>query len=206
MDWYTHSAGGLLAGLGIYSLAPQYFGGHPQLLAVAVSSALVMDVDHPGSFVGRMVPFFPGVQRGPGGHVIPFNSDYRGKAGRVLPGGYILWHREETHSLGFALCWAVVAGLGALFWGGWRAVLPAFALALAGGLSHLALDRFNTSREYLLWPFQRGKAGHLTDWWPRLRVGGMGERLVFLGLMGLTAVLARGHAGSWLHQVHYLRG
>lgn len=200
MEWHTHAAGGLLAGLGISSLAPQYFGGIPHGLAIAVASALVMDIDHPGSLIGRLLFFFPGVQRGPGGRIVPYNRDYHGRAGRRLPGGWILWHREQMHSFGFLFGWSVAVGIGAAFWGGPGEVLPAAISALAGGLSHLALDRFNRSGEYLFWPFRRGTRGHVGDWWPHLRPGGIGEAAIFIGLLfPLLQLMLPGYAGALLH-------
>lgn len=55
----------------------------------------------------------------------------------------------------------------------WKGVdTPAnMLLALAGSLSHLVLDRFNRSKEYLLWAFRWGQQGYVWDLWPHFTTG-----------------------------------
>ena len=195
MNGHVHLIGASVAGLGMYSLAPGVFSGHPAALLAAPVAGLMADIDHPGSTIHRtpLGWLFPGVQEEPGGRVASYRRPAWGqggghfvKVGISLPWGGVSWHREEFHSVFMAAVYAVIAAAAASeLWGGglWW---PVLAAALAGSLSHLALDRFNRSKEYLGWPFIRGKRGHVQDWWPRIRVGSPGEWLVGLGL---TAVM-----------------
>ena len=165
-------------------------GGHlalPVCLAAGALGGLLPDLDHPGSTLGRYVPW-PAVER-------------QGRSGFVAHGrrwfhGHTVWHRGETHSVGAAGIAATVGGAAA--WEGWRALggwstgqhlfliahVGAFAVGglvagaiAAGYLSHLAADTANPSPQMLLWPFSRrmvrppwrgvreaSTAGHLAEW------------------------------------------
>lgn len=64
-----------------------------------------------------------------------------------------LTHRGATHSLVFGVAASALAGL--LFWlAGWSSFGLAFLVALAGFLTHVALDVLNWGC-LLLWPFSR---------------------------------------------------
>jgi len=148
-------------------------GGHlalPLCAAVGALGGLLPDIDHPGSALGRCVPW-PHIAVGNehGGFVL---------YGRRWFGGRVLWHRHETHSVGAAFI-AALAMFGTVWWP-WLTILrwatargdlppfrgplwlaaadlpSALALAvLAGYLSHLVADLMNVSPQMLWWPFSR---------------------------------------------------
>lgn len=186
MNGRTHLAGGLLAGV---AAASALHLSLPFIVGAALAGPLP-DVDHPGSMYGRFVPL-PGVMvrncRVEAYHRGPLFGASRmgGRAGRELPGGKILWHRGPTHSLFFAVAASIVAAIVPMIFG--AAPSPAIGLGVfAGCLSHLALDLLNMMGLQILWPFRR-KAVRFK--WPRVRVGSLGERVVFgLLLLGTFAV------------------
>lgn len=186
MNGRTHLIGGLLAGA---LLAPAFHFSWPFLAASALAGPLP-DIDHPGSMYGRLIPL-PGVvvrRRRLEAYVLPSlfgPSRMGGRAGRELPGGGVLLHRGPTHSLAAALAAGLLASLVPLAWGSGPS--PPLGLGVwLGYLSHLALDLLNMSGIQILWPFRR-KAIRLR--WPRVRVGSLGERVIFgLLLLGILTV------------------
>ncbi len=112
----THAAGGAFLGA-VVGLA----AGDPLLGAgVGAVAALLPDIDHPGSVVGRKVPVLP-----------------------VLISA-LAGHRGITHTVWFCAGIAVLAGFLAAPAGTATAVLVG-ACVLVGGLSHLALDGLTLS-------------------------------------------------------------
>lgn len=163
MTGSTHAAAG--AFLGALTGAAL---GSPEAGAVAGGlAALLPDLDHPGSAIGRRVPVIPALLEAVAGH------------------------RTITHTVWF--CFAVAAGFG--FLGNWltgfglTAHMPkGFLLALPaliGSLSHLALDACTRSGVEPLAP--------LLPWHPRGPVV-TGSWLVELPLTLAFAALAAGAA------------
>ena len=141
---------------------------------------LLPDIDHPGSVLGRLVPW-PSVTR---------TDEQTGFVahGRRWFGGYIVWHRGEIHSVGAAGI-AFLATILGLWWPvlrfeGWaqrRGYMPTHSIAAAPGLiagafaawmgaaaflgylSHLAADLVNVSPQMLWWPFSR-RMVHIPGW------------------------------------------
>jgi len=156
LNAHTHILGGLaVAGVAISVGVP-----HPVTLALASGfGALVPDWDHPHSTIGRWIPW-PSVSQSRGPHVPP-------AVGRVgFP--HAIWHRHQAHSLvGMTLAegaftvialilWMVIRGVGH----GFLPVLtfPTFWVFVGlflGGFSHLALDAFNDTPQWWLWPFSQ---------------------------------------------------
>jgi len=108
---YTHLSAGALAGAVIGRLA-----GEPLLgAAVGAVAALLPDIDHPGSLVGRRVPVLPALLS-------------------VITG-----HRTVTHTVWFCLAVAAGAGVLAVSLAGWAWAWLS-APTFCGALSHLLLD------------------------------------------------------------------
>jgi inner membrane protein len=174
----THLLGGAAAGL-LLAWALHLHG------AVAAHAALpaalagpLPDVDHPGSLYGRLVPL-PGMVRTRSG-LEPW-----GRVCRGTPFG-VLWHRGPTHSFAAAGA-AGILGVAAGLVSGWG---PLVGLgALAGCLSHLALDALNVEGQELLWPWSGRRIRPPSPRWP---VGSAGEAVVSAGLLALCALLVRG--------------
>lgn len=156
MNAHTHILGGLAAaGLALSAGLP-----HPVILAVASGlGGLAPDWDHPGSTFGRWVPW-PAVSRSRGPHLPPAVGR------RGWP--HNIWHRHQAHSVaGVALASVVLTALTAAIWAFVRShsaglldsmTFPTLWAALGlflGGLSHLALDGFNETPQWWLWPFSR---------------------------------------------------
>jgi inner membrane protein len=143
---------------------------HTPVALLVLSGAwggLLPDVDHPGSTLGRYVPW-PAVERaGRGGIVL---------RGRRWFGGRVVWHRGETHSVGGAAMASIGAGGVAWAVGRWARAAPRLAAGLAraglrlhplawgawaaagvavGYMSHLAADTANRSPQMLWWPLRR---------------------------------------------------
>ncbi len=97
------------------------------------------------------------------------------KLGRRAPWiGWILGHRTLFHSVWFA------ALLASLLWNWHRLIAAGFVLGWGG---HLLLDGFTKSGIAPLWPLPWKIRGPV-------RVGGLAEWLVFLGLAGLLLWVA----------------
>ncbi|MCL6557256.1 MAG: metal-dependent hydrolase [Firmicutes bacterium] len=156
MTGRTHAAAGAFLG----ALSGAVFSSPEAGAVTGAVAALLPDIDHPGSTIGRKIPVIPVILEATAGH------------------------RTVTHTLWF--CFAVAAGFGFLAnWlagfglpaGGFLLALP----ALAGSLSHLALDALTRSGVEPLAP--------LNGWHPRGRVvtGSFTDSfLVFLVFLGLT--------------------
>lgn len=151
----THLLLGAVAGLPLGLLG----GGGPLLALCAGGGALgglLPDLDHPGSVIGRVVPW-PSVLTEPRPGVT--------RHGRRWLRGRVIWHRHETHSLGMAaVAGAAAAGLGTWLGQRWGSVVhassPAAALCLGaavacGVVSHLLADFAEPTPQMLLWPFSR---------------------------------------------------
>lgn len=126
----THALGGLLAAEGLIYLKHFPLNEAPLVLGASVFGALLPDIDHPGSVLGRRAPVV---------------SDAV---------GLVFGHRGFTHSLVFA---ALVVSLLAFLRGPYVPWLPPSAVyALAAGiLSHLIFDMLNPSPVPLLWPLPK---------------------------------------------------
>lgn len=160
MRWQTHFAGGALAGA---ALGAALQGSLLAAAGVGALAALVPDVDTPGSKLGSAVR--------------PVSAAVNAVAG----------HRGPLHSLAAAAVFAFLvgqawkaAGLGVL------APLAAALVALAGFLSHLALDALNPQGVPLFWPFGKrvgvpvARTGSVLEW-----------PLAAVMFFGLVWVLAR---------------
>ncbi|MGB9866539.1 MAG: metal-dependent hydrolase [Bacillota bacterium] len=137
MTGRTHAAAGALVG----ALAGRLAGEPVAGMVVGALAALLPDVDHPGSLVGRRVR--------------PVSALLETLAG----------HRTITHTVWFCLAGSVLAALGAAFA---RLARPLWwtvgACALLGLLSHLFLDALTRTG---VEPFVPLKA--LPPWLDRLR-------------------------------------
>ena len=201
----AHAAVGAVAAIPLALLV-----GTPFAIPLALAGAfggLLPDIDHPGSTLGRWVPW-PAAGR-------PHGTDFVLR-GRRWFGGHTVWHRHETHSLGAAVAAAALATL-ALWWPACRLVawgrlhdgpgpaaplwLLGLALAaligagmLAGYLSHLVLDLPQPSPQMLLWPFSRRMLR--PRWLPRVAESSFAGRLlegaVIVAAAGFALVLWRG--------------
>lgn len=152
----THAAGGMLSACAAVVLlrpAPS----PPVLLSalgVGMLGALLPDIDHPQSAMGRQLP--------------------------VVSDGVslLMGHRRGVHSL------LAAAVLGVAAWSGLRLACPGLSLLLAvsfvfGYLSHLLLDALNPEGVPFLWPFVKRRFGI-----PLAHTGGMMESwVVFPALM-----------------------
>lgn len=156
MKAHTHVLGGLAVAEVVLSLG----ASHPlPLMLASAFGALVPDWDHPGSTLGRWVPW-PSVSQSRGPNLPP----RVGRWGCPHP----IWHRHQAHSV-FAVLLAsmVLTGLAAVGWhavpvavGGAtpRGVFPGWAVLwglILGGLSHLVLDGFNQTPQWWGWPISR---------------------------------------------------
>lgn len=161
MTGSTHAAAGAFLG----ALTGAALGSPEVGLFAGGLAALLPDLDHPGSAIGRRVPVIPALLEAVAGH------------------------RTITHTVWF--CFAVAAGFG--FLGNWLAGfgipgVKGFLLALpalAGSLSHLALDACTRSGAEPLAP--------LSAWHPRGPVV-TGSWMVELPLTLAFAALAAGAA------------
>ena len=176
------------------------FGGSvllPVCAAAGAIGALLPDIDHPQSALGRFVPW-------------PVATVENHRTGFVLHGrrwfrGHTVWHRGETHSVGAAGIAAVLVGcvsrwlLGALLtWlarhGGpalapglaWGMALAIAVAVLVGYLSHLVADMANPSPQMLWWPLSR-RMIH-PRWLPAVREASAAGRWVERGAV-LVAVI-----------------
>ncbi len=168
--------------------------------AAGAFSGLLPDIDHPGSTLGRWVPW-PAVAVE--NHRTGFVAH-----GRRWFGGRTVWHRHETHSVGAAGIAALLA-LGVTCWplarladwaghhGAHLPVAPGIAglegaagiaaTVLVGYLSHLIADMANPSPQMLLWPFSR-RMVH-PKWAPAIREASSAGRWIEHGA-ALVAILA----------------
>ena len=140
----------------------------PICAAAGAIGAVLPDIDHPRSTLGRWAPW-------PAVAVTNHRTGFVAH-GRRWFGGYTVWHRGETHSI----CAAGIAVLATLGIGRWLfgatfawlqqrgappvGNLPEFAWGLAavaaaavlvGYLSHLVADMANPSPQMLWWPLSR---------------------------------------------------
>lgn len=138
MTGRTHAGAGAFAG----ALAGAAVGSAEAGLFTGLLAALLPDIDTPGSVIGRRIPAIPAVIN-------------------TLAG-----HRTVTHTVYF--CLLIALGFGLL--GGWLAEKTGLAAflgfklalpALAGALSHLALDGCTRSGVEPLPPFNFRVSGPL---------------------------------------------
>jgi inner membrane protein len=141
---HTHVFAGAAAAL------PLALGAHgiwePAILGAGAFGALIPDIDHSGSTVGRWIPWRAQTRQ-------------RGKYvehGRAWFLGRTIWHRGPTHSI---IGGVVVAALAALVLHLVNAPIPPgllvpLCLALTAGYwSHLIIDAVNVGGMPVLWPF-----------------------------------------------------
>ena len=165
--------GGAHAVIGACATVPLaiLFGGSVMLPICAAGGAigaLLPDIDHPHSALGRFVPW-------PVATVLAHRTDFVAH-GRRWFRGHTIWHRGETHSVGAAGI-AFVLALGVSRWllravfswlrhhgapaaaeppvFAWRLATVVACSVLAGYLSHLVADLANPSPQMLWWPFCR---------------------------------------------------
>lgn len=169
MTGATHLVAGALAG----ALAGRFVGSPAAGMAVGAVSALLPDVDHPGSWAGRWLrPLAVALEMAAG-------------------------HRTVTHTVWFCAAVAALAGLAAAALGPYAAALGlarawpslrAAVYAALGSLSHLALDACTRSGVEPFAPLRLPP----WLWWlehPRgpVTTGGLGEVFVLIAL-GLATV------------------
>ena len=125
----AHAALGAAAAMPLALLAPGRAGASPWPWR-GPWGGLLPDIDHPGSTLGRFVPW-PAV-------TVENHKTAMTIHGRRWFGGHVVWHRHETHSVG-AAAMAAVAMTAALWYPLWRlaawaARLPEIRLPLRGPL------------------------------------------------------------------------
>ena len=101
----AHAAVGAVAAIPLALLV-----GTPFAIPLALAGAfggMLPDIDHPGSTLGRWVPW-------PAASAQPQRTGFVLR-GRRWFGGHTVWHRHETHSLGAAVTGATLVTLG-LWW------------------------------------------------------------------------------------------
>ena len=158
-------------------------GGVVMLIA-GVVGGLLPDADHPGSAIGRWIPW-PSVRQGPY-HV-----------GRRRPGG-VIWHRGELHSAGAAV---IAGGIAATVTASFRHSLPPGSIALSaigiviGYLSHLAADMLSPSPQMLLWPLSHER--WRPEWLPGARMDSAVGRVLEGVVSAFSVSLLLGIAGRW---------
>ena len=164
----THVLAGFVAGAGLVKVLDLNAWGAVWVLLGGVLGALLPDIDHPKSWLGRRIPFIS------------------------LPIAAVFGHRGITHSL------VAVAGVAAALYQGlehWsldtRWGLLAAGLC-AGYASHLVGDFATHGGVPLLWPSKQRYSLPLT-----FLTGGVFERLLFLGLVLGAAYLLVGHFAPW---------
>ena len=150
----THLMAGLLAGAGAVTwLKPQALGA-AWVLGGALVGALLPDIDHPKSWLGRRIPFIS------------------------MPIAAVFGHRGITHSLLAVVGLALALRYGLAQWQlvgtGWALVAVGVA---AGYLSHIAGDFVTHGGVPLLWPVKRRFSSPLT-----FLTGGAFERLLGFAL------------------------
>ena len=186
----THLLLGAVAGLALGLL-----GGGGALAGLCASAGalggLLPDLDHPGSVIGRLLPW-PAVA-----------SELRPgftRHGRRLLRGRVMWHRNQTHSLGLAAI-AGTAATGIGWWLGLRWGPALHALPVATGLclgasvacgvvSHLLVDLAEPTPQMLLWPLSRRR--WRPPWLPAARQGSAIAAVIELAMdLGAAALAVR---------------
>ena len=165
----THSMAGFLAGAGAVQWLQVDALGAAVVLGGALVGALLPDIDHPKSWLGRRIPFLS------------------------LPIAAVFGHRGITHSLLALLgvAWALRYALAQWSLGaGWG--LAAVGVGV-GYLSHLLGDFATHGGVPWLWPLKRRFSLPLT-----FQTGGVFERLLFIALgLGAVYLLVR-HFAPWV--------
>ncbi|MCL7461599.1 metal-dependent hydrolase [Pseudomonas sp. NW5] len=175
---YTHLVSGFFAGTGLVSYLDLRGWELVGLLAGATAGALLPDIDHPKSWLGRRLPFIS------------------------RPIAAVFGHRGITHSLlavvGLALAlhygWAH-GYVGSDEWG-----LVAVGLTV-GYLSHILGDFLTHGGVPLFWPLKRRFSAPLT-----FQTGGVFERFLMVALLGgsfwqLMTHFVPGYARAMLHHL-----
>lgn len=191
MNAHTHVLGGLAAA----GLALSLGVGHPVTLALSSGfGGLIPDWDHPGSTIGRWIPW-PAVSHSRGPNLPP----EVGRRGWPHP----IWHRHQAHSLvGSALASLAAVVLVAVAAGVIAGVVHGFAFTLPwvwilaglflGCLSHLALDAFNQTPQWWLWPFSK-KGFRWPVHAPLKRIDGLASLVLTVVVLGLAWHLGAAH-------------
>lgn len=200
MNAHTHVLGGLAAA----GIALSLGMGHPVTLVLSSGfGGLIPDWDHPHSTIGRWIPW-PALSHSRGPNLAP----EVGRRGWPHP----IWHRHQAHSLiGSALASLAVLALFAMLAGVVSDTLHLTAWTLPwmgifgglflGCLSHLALDAFNQTPQWWLWPFS-----HQGFRWPIhapvKRVDGLASLILTVIVALLAWHISIGHgfsfAGLWV--------
>lgn len=165
----THLMAGLLAGAGAVTwLKPQALGA-AWVLGGALVGALLPDIDHPKSWLGRRLPFIS------------------------VPLAAVFGHRGITHSLlaVVGVAWALYYALEQWNLGaGWG--LAAAGVGV-GYLSHLLGDFATHGGVPWLWPFKQRFSLPLT-----FKTGGVFERVLFFALGLGAAYLLINRFAPWM--------
>ena len=169
----THFLAGAVVALPLTLLATGL--ERPVLLGVSAVAALLPDIDHPYSPLGRLIPWPKIEQREENGFV---------RVGRVGLTGPI-WHRDQFHSTGLGLI------LGALFYFAlqfFHTTLPVGMGTLLplcfvfGYWSHLLLDTFSPTSQMLFWPLSKARLRPpIPAFSQRAYTGAIVEFVCFLG-------------------------
>ena len=150
----THLVTGFFAGAGLVCFLHLHDMAAVGLLIGATGGALLPDIDHPKSWLGRRIPFIS------------------------MPIAAVFGHRGITHSLLAVVGLALALRYGLAQWQlvgtGWALVAVGVA---AGYLSHIAGDFVTHGGVPLLWPVKRRFSSPLT-----FLTGGAFERLLGFAL------------------------
>ncbi|MDD2546942.1 MAG: metal-dependent hydrolase [Burkholderiaceae bacterium] len=165
---FTHVVAGLFAGAQAVQFLHLNGMAAVWLLAGAAAGALLPDIDHPQSWLGRRIPW---VSR---------------------PIAAVFGHRGITHSLLAVVGVALALRHGLATWtlgAAWTWVAAGVA---AGYLSHLGGDFATHGGVPLLWPWKRRFSLPLT-----FQTGGIFEQLLAIALVGGTAWVLAGLFAPW---------
>ncbi len=190
MRGYSH----LIIGGALGAVIATHTGSEPLGIAAGAIGALVPDIDHPDSLMGRWFFFWPAVR-------VPKLANGFQRTGRVgIP--KTIWHRGQLHSVGFAVLSTVAMALLYRLAGNFAIVpgllqiglLPLVAVCFGVGvLSHLAADCVNVSPMMLFWPFSHkmvtAPIPHASQ---RSAMGHIYELLVVVAVVGVAYLLAGG--------------
>ncbi|MHB8157258.1 MAG: metal-dependent hydrolase [Desulfocucumaceae bacterium] len=169
-EYYTHRAGGLLAGALVLQLTQAPAVLWPGALIMAAVASAVPDLDHTQS-TAQNAPLKELKNN------LPIAGDIVGKVISVLLklGRKLTGKREATHSLLLALI---------IWWGIqriWPSIPPPMLYTLIAGLmSHPAIDIFNPEGVRLFWPFgPKISLARVLPWPFTFKTGSRIERFIF---------------------------
>ncbi|MCL4440430.1 MAG: metal-dependent hydrolase [Firmicutes bacterium] len=178
-EYYTHKAGGLLAGALVLQMMNAPAQMWPGALVLAVVASAIPDLDHNQS-TAQSVGFNELKNNVPvAGNIITHFIQIALKVSRKFLG-----KRGATHSLLMA----------ALIWWGmqmlWPSIPPPISYTVAAGyLSHLAVDMFNPEGVRLFWPVgPKISLARVLPWPFTFKTGSRIEKFVFRPALWISSM------------------